>query len=78
MSRYRKCGAPGDQALCIDFFEGRWQIKNQSDRGSGACLAYVEGDCALEDCRSRTWKVVDSDDFVDEPSVRMVTVADAD
>jgi hypothetical protein len=39
-------------------------------------FAYVEGGCALEDCCLRTWKVVDSDDsdgFVDEPSVRMVT-----
>jgi hypothetical protein len=75
---YRKCGAPGDQALCIEHCEGRWQIKNQSDRGSGACLAYVEGGCRLEDCRLRRWKVVDGDDFVDGRSVRMVTVTDAD
>jgi hypothetical protein len=86
---YRMCGAPGNQALCIEHCEGRWLVKNQSDRGSGvaelhalrdssACLAYVEGGCALEDCCSRTWKVVDGDDFVDGPSVRMVTVTDAD
>ena len=75
---YRKSGAPGDEAMCIEHFEGRWQVKNQSDRGSGACCAYVEGGCALEDCCLRKWKVVDSDGFVDEPSVRMVTVAEAD
>ena len=82
---YRMCGAHGEQVLCIEYFEGRWQVKNQSDRGSSACLAYVysiysivEGGCALEDCCSRTWKVVDGDDFVDGPSVRMVTVTDAD
>jgi hypothetical protein len=69
---YRKCGELGDQALCIE------QIKYESDRGSGACLAYVDGGCALEDCRSRTWKLVEGGDFVDEPSVKMVTVADAD
>ena len=78
---YRKSGAPGDDAMCIEHFEGRWEVKNQSDRGSGACRAYVEGGCRLEDCCLRTWKVVDSDNsdgFVDEPSVRMVTVAEAD
>ena len=70
---YRKSGAPGDEELCIEHFAGRWQVKNQSDRGSGTCCAYVEGGCALEDCCLRKWKVVDSDGFVDEPSVRMVT-----
>ena len=75
---YRRSGERGDEALCIEHFEGRWRVKNESDRGSGACRAYVEGGCALEECRSRTWKVVDSDDFVDEPSVNMATVADAD
>jgi hypothetical protein len=75
---YRKCGELGDQALCIESFEGRWQIKYQSDRGSGACLAYCEGGCALQDCRSRTWKLAEGGDFVDEPRVKMATAADAD
>jgi hypothetical protein len=75
---YRKSGAPGDEELCIEHFEGRWEVKTQLDRGSGACRAYVEGGCALENCCLRRWKVVDSDGFVDEPSVRMVTVAEAD
>jgi hypothetical protein len=70
---YRKSGAPGDEELCIEHVAGRWQVKNQSDRGRGACRAYVEGGCALEDCCLRTWKAFDSDGFVDEPSVRMVT-----
>ena len=71
---YRK---NGDEALCIEHFEGRWRVKNQSDRGSVACFAYVEGGCALEDCRSRIWKVVEGEDFVDQRSVQMVTGEEA-
>ena len=74
---YRKSGESGDQALCIEHFEGRWCVKNQSDRGIGMCCAYVEGGCALEDCRSRIWKVVEGRDFVDQPSVQMVAVVEA-
>jgi hypothetical protein len=70
---YRKSDESGDQALCIEHFEGRWRVKNQSDRGSVACFAHVEGCCALERCRSRIWKVSDGKDFVDQPSVQMVT-----
>jgi hypothetical protein len=77
---YRKCGELGDQPLRIESIEGRWQIKYESDRGSGARLVYCEGGCALQDCLSRTWKlrVAGWGDFVDEPSVNMATVADAD
>ena len=75
---YRKSGECGDEALCIEHFEGRWRVKNQSDRGSGMCCAYVEGGCALEDCRLHTWKVVEGRDFVDQPSVQMVAVAEAE
>jgi hypothetical protein len=67
---YRK---NGNEALCIEHIEGRWRVKNQSDRGSVACFAHVEGCCALEDCRSRTWKVSDGRYFVDQRSVQMVT-----
>jgi hypothetical protein len=70
---YRKSDECGDEALCIEHFEGRWCVKNQSDRGSVACFAHVEGCCALEDCRSRIWKVVDGEGFVDQRSVQMVT-----
>ena len=74
---YRKNGECGDEALCIEHFEGRWCVKNQSDRGSVACFAHVEGCCALEDCRSRTWKVSDGERFVDQRSVQMVTGEEA-
>jgi hypothetical protein len=70
---YRKISECGDQALCIEHFEGRWCVKNQSDRGSVACFAHVEGCCALEGCRSRIWKVSDGEDFVDQPSAKLVT-----
>jgi hypothetical protein len=71
---YRKSG---DEALCIEHFDGRWCVKNQSDRGSVACFAHVEGGCALEDCRSRTWKVSDGEGFVDQRSLQMVTGEEA-
>ncbi len=74
---YRKSGESGDQALCIEHFEGRWCIKNQSDRGIGMCCAYVEGGCALEDCCSCRWKVVEGRDFVDQSSMQMVAVVEA-
>ena len=75
---YRRSGDLGDEALCIEHFEGKWQVKNLSDRGSGACRAYVEGGCALEGCCLRTWKVVDGEYFVEKPGVRMATVSEAD
>ena len=75
---YRRSGERGDEALCIEHFEGRWRVKNESDRGSGACRAYVEGGCVLEDCRSRTWNVDwNGSFFFAEPSVRMATGEEA-
>ena len=74
---YRKSDECGDEAFCIDHFDGRWCVKNQSDRGSVACFAHVEGCCALEDCRSRTWKVSDGEGFVGQLSVQMVTGEEA-
>ena len=75
---YRKSGESGDEALCIEHFDGRWRVKNQSDGGSGMCCAYVEGGCALEECRLHTWKVVEGRDFVDQTSVQMVAAAEAE
>jgi hypothetical protein len=74
---YRKSGECGEEALCIEHFDGRWRVKNQSHRGSVACFAHVEGCCALEGCRSRVWKVSDGVYFVDQPSVKMVTGEEA-
>ena len=66
---YRKSGECGDEALCIEHDDDDWWVIDRL----GAGRAYVEGCCALEDCRSRIWKVSDGDDFVDQPSVQMVT-----
>jgi hypothetical protein len=74
---YRKSGECGEEALCIEHFDGRWRVKNQSDRGIGMCCAYVEGGCALEECLSRIWKVVEGRDLVDQSSVQMVAVVEA-
>ena len=70
---YRRSGAPGDEELCIEHCEGEWRITNIVGWEDYMRFAYVEGGCALEDCCLRTWKAFDSDGFVDEPSVRMVT-----
>ena len=75
---YRRSGERGDEALCIEHFEGLWRVKNESERGSGACRAFVEGGCVLLDCCVRRWKVDDGDGYVDKPSVRMFTVSEAD
>ncbi len=59
--------------FCIEHFEGQWQVKNEMDRGSGVCCAFVQGNCALEDCCSRGWHVVYGDEIVSQPDVKIVT-----
>jgi hypothetical protein len=49
-----------DEALCIEHYDGRWQVKAESDRCSGSHVASVEGGCALEDCREFHWSVYNS------------------
>ncbi len=70
---YRKVGESGPQALCIEHFERQWQVRFESDKGSGRYCAYVEGRCALEDCHSRKWKVFDGKLYVDQISVNILT-----
>jgi len=74
---YRKNGESGAQALCIEHLNDRWQVKYESDRGRVTCLAHVRGDCALEECCSRLWKVCDRKEFVDQLSVKILTGAEA-
>ena len=74
---YRKSGESGPEALCIKHYNLQWQVKAESDLGTGLFVASVQGDCALEDCRSRTWKVSDGEGFVDEPSAKLVTEVEA-
>ena len=70
---YRKSGECGDDLWCIEHDDDNWWVIDKL----GAGRAYVEGCCALEDCRSRIWKVSDGDNFVDQPSVQMVTEEEA-
>jgi ribosomal protein S14 len=66
---YRKSGECGEEALYIEHDDDNWWV---IDKLNVYC-AQVEGCCALEGCRSRVWKVSDGEDFVDQPSVQMVT-----
>ena len=70
---YRKSGKGGNEAMCIEHDDDNWWVIDRL----GASRAQVEGGCALEDCRSRIWKVSDGDDFVDQLSVQMVTGEEA-
>ena len=71
---YRKSGECGDQALCIEHFEGQWMVKAESDRGTGSFFASVEGDCALEECRLSKWRVYNSKmKLANQPHVLILT-----
>jgi hypothetical protein len=50
-----------------------WQVKHVWSKGTDQCLAGVEGGCALEACVSRVWRVVVSNEFHEQPNVKMRT-----
>jgi len=75
---YRKSGESGPEALCIEHYEGQWQVKYEMDRDSGVCVAFIEGNCALDHHHLHGWNVVCDRDFVQQPSVKMAAVAEAD
>ena len=68
----------GDASMCIEHFAGQWQVKKVSSKGTSACLAFVQGGCALEDCTSRVWWVDNGKEFEDQPSVKMATGSEAE
>jgi len=68
----------GDASVCIEHFRGQWQLKPVSNKGTGGCWAYVAGDCALQDCTSRVWKVGNGQTYVDQASVKMATGSEAE
>jgi len=72
---YSKCG---DASMCIEHCGGVWQVKPVADKGKDECSAFVTGGCALEACTSRVWSVWDGKTFHDQPSVKMVTGAEAE
>ena len=45
---YRKSGESRAEALWIEHFEGQWQVKNEMDRDSRVCCAFIQGNCALD------------------------------
>ena len=74
---YRKSGESGDQALCIEHFEGEWQVKAESHRFSGIHVASVEGGCVLEDCRESNWRVYNSAGKSKVQDVKIMTEEEA-
>ena len=69
----------GDASMCIEHFAGQWQIKPVSYKGKNSRMAFVQGGCALEDCTSRVWSVVNGKSwFEDQPSVKMATGSEAE
>ena len=71
----------GDSSVCIEHYEGDWQVKSVSNKGTGTCKANVAGGCALEDCASRVWKVDDGvpeHPLIEQPSVKMATGREAE
>ena len=68
----------GDDSLCIEHFEGTWQVKSVSNKGKNDTLAYITGGCALEACTSLVWNVGTGSGFVPQPSVKMLFGADAE
>ena len=68
----------GDGSIVIEHFEGKWQVKNVSGKGTAACMASVAGGCALAGCNSRVWRVNDRKAWGDQACVKMATGADAE
>ena len=68
----------GDASMCIEHFAGKWQVKDLSGKGTSAGMASVQGGCALEDCTSRVWRVLNGKKFEDQPSVKMATGSEAE
>jgi hypothetical protein len=68
----------GDPGMCIEHRGGQWEVKTWSSKGTGACMAYVAGGCALVDCTSRVWVVWNGKGFDEQPSVQMATGSEAE
>ena len=68
----------GDQSMCVEHRGGQWKVKDVSDKGRAECNAWVAGGCALEDCTSRVWRVLNDKGWGDQPSVKMATGREAE
>jgi uncharacterized protein (DUF3084 family) len=68
----------GDGSVCIEHQDRQWRVRHVSTKGSRAYFAGVTGNCALEDCASRTWSVDQKlKAWVDQP-LKIVVGADAE
>ena len=73
--RYRVIG-DGDK--WIEHMDGDWCVKPAARKGENRSWAWVKGECALEACASRTWRVFDSvgtKKIVEESSVTLRSVS---
>ena len=68
----------GDASMCIEHYGGLWQVKTVSSKGKPVWFAHIAGGCALEACASRVWKVQDGENWVDQPSMKIVAGPDAE
>ena len=69
----------GDASVCIEHYKGDWEVKPVERKRKNGCVGRVAGDCALENCTSRLWKMAnDGQTFRDAPSVKLATGADAE
>lgn len=69
--RYRMIG---DEGKWIEHNDGDWCVKPAASKGENKGWAWVKGDCALEACASRTWRVFDQNgtkQTVEESSVKL-------
>ena len=67
----------GDGSVCIEHQAGQWRVRHVADKGSIYYVAGVTGNCALEDCTLRTWRVWVGTVYVDQP-LKIVVGADAE
>jgi hypothetical protein len=71
----------GDASVCIEHRGGLWQVKDVSHKDTTVVWAYVASDCALQDCASRVWKVLDGITWFDQmlqASVKLATDSEAE
>jgi len=72
---YKKRG----DGVWIEHFEGEWQIKHVSEKGTKSNAAYVAGRCGLEACGvSKVWILLDGKYYKEQPSLKMLTGPEAE
>ena len=67
-----------DSTTVIEHFGGKWQIKELSAIGKNLRFAEVAGFCPLEVCKWNEWEVGIGGVLKHQPSVKMVTGAEAE